>query len=75
MVTVTGRLLLAADAVRDLRIDLHNLALLLLQDEAGLSEEAYGQLERVFHRVGGLADINARERADGRYYIPPMAKV
>jgi hypothetical protein len=65
----------AADDLRELRIDLHNLALLLLQDEAGLSHDALTTLGMVFQRVGGLAAINARERGDGRFDIPPMAKV
>jgi len=75
MQSITGRMLNAADDLRELRIDLHNLALLLLQDDAGLSAESYALLDQVFLRVGGLADINARERNDGRFYIPPMAKV
>jgi hypothetical protein len=75
MTSLTGRLVRAADDLRELRIDLHNLALLLLQDDAGLSAESYALLDQVFLRVGGLADINARERNDGRFYIPPMAKV
>lgn len=75
MVTLTGRLVRAADDLRELRIDLHNLSLLLLQDDAGMSHDAYTRLELVFQRVGGLAEINARERDDGRFYIPPMAKV
>jgi len=75
MTSLTGRLVRAADDLRELRIDLHNLCLLLLQDEAGLSFEAYTLLERVCLRVGGMAEINANERADGRFYIPPMAEV
>jgi hypothetical protein len=75
MTSLTGRLVRAADDLRELRIDLHNLALLLLQDDAGLSAESHALLDQVFLRVGGLADINARERNDGRFYIPPMAKV
>jgi hypothetical protein len=72
---LTTRLLRVNNDLRDIRIDLHNLALVLLQDEAGLSSEAYERLQRVFREVGCLAEINANERADGRFYIPPMAKV
>jgi hypothetical protein len=75
MVTLTGRLIRAADDLREMRSDLHNLSLLLLQDEAGLSFDAHALLVLVCQRVGGMAEINARERADGRFYIPPMAKV
>jgi hypothetical protein len=75
MTSLTGRLVRAADDLRELRSDLHNLSLLLLQDEAGMSFDAYTLLELVCQRVGGMAEINARERADGRLYIPPMAEV
>jgi len=75
MTSLTGRLVRAADDLRELRIDLHNLCLLLLQDEAGMSFDAYTLLELVCRRVGGMAEINANERADGRFYLPPMAKV
>jgi hypothetical protein len=81
MTSLTGRLVRAADDLRELRSDLHNLSLLLLQDEAGMSFDAYTLLERVCQRVGGMAEINATEmdggdiRADGRFYIPPMAEV
>lgn len=71
MTSLTGRLVRAADDLRELRIDLHNLALLLLQDEAGLSHDALTTLDMVFQRVGGLAAIDAIERDDGRFYIPP----
>lgn len=75
MTSLTSRLVRAADDLLELRIDLHNLSLLLLQDEAGMSAESYALLDQVFLRVGGLAAINARERDDGRFYIPQMAKV
>jgi hypothetical protein len=75
MTNLTSRLVRAADDLRELRTDLHNLALLLLQDDAGLSHDALTTLELVFQRVGGLAAINAKERDDGRFYIPPMAQV
>lgn len=75
MTSLTGRLVRAADDLRELRIDLHNLALLLLQDDAGLSHDALTTLDMVFQRVGGLAAIDAIERDDGRFYIPTMAKV
>jgi hypothetical protein len=65
----------AADDLRELRIDLHNLAIRLLEDDAGLSAESYWLLDQVFQRVGGLAAVIARKRDDGRFYIPPMAKV
>lgn len=75
MTSLTSRLVRAADDLRELRIDLHNLSLLLLQDEAGMSFDAYNLLELVCRRVGGMAEINASERAGGRFYIPQMAKV
>ncbi len=75
MTSLTGRLVRAADDLRELRIDLHNLAIRLLEDDAGLSAESYWLRDQVFQRVGGLAAVNARKRDDGRFYIPPMAKV
>lgn len=75
MQSITGRMLKAADDLRELRIDLHNLAILLLEDESGLSAESYWHLDQVFQRVGGLASLNARKREDGRFYLSPMAKV
>ena len=73
--SVTSRLVHAADDLRELRIDLHNLAIRLLEDDAGLSAESYWLLDQVFQRVGGMARINAGKRADGRFFLLPMAKV
>ncbi len=74
-ISVTSRLLRAADDLRELRIDLHNLAIRLLEDDAGLSAESYWLLDQVFQRVGGLATLTARKRNDGRFYLSPMAQV
>lgn len=73
--SLTGRLVHAADDLRNLRIDLHNLAIRLLEDDAGLSAESYWLLDQVFQRVGGLAALHARKREDGRLFLSPMAKV
>lgn len=73
--SVTSRLVHAADDLRNLRIDLHNLAIRLLEDEAGLSAESYWLLDQVFQRVGGLSALHARKRDDGRFYFAPMSKV
>jgi hypothetical protein len=75
MQSITGRMLHAADDLRELRIDLHNLAIRLLEDDAGLSAESYWLLDRVFQRVGGMATLTARKREDGRFFLSPMAKV
>lgn len=73
--SLTARLVHAADDLREMRIDLHNLAIRLLEDDAGLSAESYWLLDQVFQRVGGLATLTARKREDGRFYLSPMAKV
>jgi hypothetical protein len=73
--SLTSRLVHAADDLRELRVSLHNLALTLLEDDAGLSAESYRLLDQVFQRVGGLAALTARKRGDGRFYLSPMAQV
>jgi hypothetical protein len=72
--SLTSRLVHAADDLRELRVSLHNLAIRLLEDDAGLSAESYWLLDQVFQRVGGLATL-ARKRNDGRFYLSPVAKV
>jgi len=74
MASVTGRLLRVADDLRELRCDLHRLAIILLRDDEGLSHDAYTTLQMVFNRVGGLADLGAEEYVDGRYYLSPTRK-
>jgi hypothetical protein len=67
--SLTGRLVRAADDLRRLRSDLNSLAVALLTDGDGVSEEAYGLLRSVFDRVGGMPNLNV-DATDGRFYIP-----
>jgi len=67
--SVTGRLVRAADDLRRLRADLNSLAVCLLTDGDGVSEESYRLLRSVFDRVGGMPALNV-DATDGRFYIP-----
>jgi|688.fasta_scaffold120433_11 hypothetical protein len=67
--SLTGRLVRAADDLRRLRSDLNSLAVALLTDDNGISQESYGLLRSVFARVGGMPALNV-DATDGRFYIP-----
>jgi len=67
--SLTGRLVRAADDLRLLRADLNSLAVALLTDENGISEEADRLLRSVFDRVGGMPNLNV-DATDGRFYLP-----
>ncbi len=69
MQSITGRMLKAADDLRLLRADLNSLAVALLTDENGISEEADRLLRTVFDRVGGMPHLNV-DATDGRFYLP-----
>jgi hypothetical protein len=58
-----------ADDLRMLRADLNELALVLLNDDNGISEDAYVRLRMLFDRVGGMPELNV-DATDGRWYIP-----
>jgi hypothetical protein len=55
--------------MQELRSDLNNLAILLLDDDNGISTDAYHALVSVFSSVGGMPELNA-DATDGRWYIP-----
>jgi hypothetical protein len=59
----------AADDLRLLRSDLNSLAVALLTDENGISEEADRLLRSVFDRVGGMPNLRV-DATDGRFYLP-----
>jgi len=67
--SLTSRLVHAADDLRLLRADLNSLAVALLTDENGISEEADRLLRSVFDRVGGMPNLNV-DATDGRLYLP-----
>lgn len=67
--SLTSRLVHAADDLRLLRSDLNSLAVALLTDENGISEEADRLLRSVFDRVGGMPNLNV-DATDGRFYLP-----
>jgi len=69
MVTLTGRLMLAVDELRELRAEVNDLALLLLDSDDGITEGQYVALAAVMNRLGGMPDLKV-DVTDGRYYIP-----
>lgn len=69
MVTLTGRLLRAAEDLALLRAEVNNLALCLLDDDNGISEQQYMALVAVCTRLGGMPELKV-DVTDGRYYTP-----
>ncbi len=69
MVTLTGRLLRAAEDLQQLRAEVNNLALLLLDNDDGLTEDQYHALSAVMYRLGGMPELTV-DVTDGRYYLP-----
>ncbi len=67
--SLTSRLVHVTEDLRLLRSDLNSLAVALLTDENGISEEASRLLSSVFDRLGGMPNLNV-DATDGRFYIP-----
>jgi hypothetical protein len=67
--SLTARLVHAAEDLRLLRADVNTLAMCLLDDDNGISEQAYMTLAAVCERLGGMPQLNV-DVTDGRYYIP-----
>jgi hypothetical protein len=69
MVTLTGRLIRAAEDLQQLRAEVNTLALLLLDGDDGITEGQYLALEAVMLRLGGMPELRV-DATDGRYYLP-----
>lgn len=67
--SLTSRLVHVTEDLRLLRSDVNSLAVALLTDENGISEEASRLLSSVFDRLGGMPNLNV-DSTDGRFYIP-----
>jgi hypothetical protein len=67
--SLISRLVHVTEDLRLLRSDLNSLAVALLTDENGISEEASRLLSSVFDRLGGMPNLNV-DGTDGRFYIP-----
>jgi hypothetical protein len=67
--SLTSRLVHVTEDLRLLRSELNSLAVALLTDENGISEEASRLLSSVFDRLGGMPNLNV-DATDGRFYIP-----
>jgi|LakMenEpi03Aug12_release.lakeMendotaPanAssembly.Ray.scaffolds.fasta_scaffold680670_2 hypothetical protein len=67
--SLTSRLVHVTEDLRLLRSDLNSLAVALLTDENGISEEASRLLSSVFDRLGGMPALKV-DATDGRFYIP-----